>query len=230
METKPKIALCLSGKPTSSFFCFPYIYDTFLNNDYNVDVFIHTWSDCRAIKLYNPKNFEIEKYPSANISQHFINQLEIPKDISIEGRIDNVILEYYGNMKVFALVPDDYDYVIRCRFDIIIQDSFDITPIIESLNNDEYDIFFPDEVFNFGGYQNRVFIGKYEYMKHAMNLLLDVNILMNECKRWHPETFLKMKLDKENTRVFQKDINHRIVRKSSVTTNWPENPFKFKDI
>ena len=36
MENK-KIALCLSGKPTSSMFCFAYIYDAFLNNNYNVD-------------------------------------------------------------------------------------------------------------------------------------------------------------------------------------------------
>lgn len=231
MENKPpKIALCLSGKPTSSMFCFPYIYDAFLNSKYKVDTFIHTWSECRVIDLYRPLKYEIEKYDSHSVMTHFASQLTLPKDISIEGRIDNVILEYYGNFKVFNLIPEEYDYVIRCRFDLIIQDKFQLEPIIDDLKEDKYDIFSPDEVFNFGGYQNRVFIGKYSAMKHAMNLLENVNILMNRLKRWHPETFLKTHLDDNNIRVHQKDINHRIVRSSNVITNWPENPFKFLDL
>lgn len=230
MENKKKIALCLSGKPTSSMFCFPYIYDAFLNNNFVVDTFIHTWKEHRIIDLYNPKKFEIEKYDSNTILNFYLSQMQIANTVSIEGRVDNVLLEYYGIKKVFDLVPDDYDYVIRCRFDLIIQDKFNFSEIIEQLNNDEYDIFCPDEVFNFGGYQNRVYMGKYSSMKIAMNLLENVNILVNELNRWHPETFLKTELDKHSIRVFQKDINHRIVRKSSVITNWPENPFKFLDL
>ena len=128
------------------------------------------------------------------------------------------------------MVPDDYDYIIRSRFDLIIQDKFNISEIIQDLNDNKYDIFSPDEVFNFGGYQNRIFMGKYSAMKIAMGLLENVNILVNELNRWHPETFLKTELDKNSIRVFQKDINHRIVRSSSIVTNWPENPFKFLDL
>ena len=50
-----KIALCLSGKPRSSMFCYPYIYDAFMNNEHQVDVFIHSWNECRALDLYRPK-------------------------------------------------------------------------------------------------------------------------------------------------------------------------------
>jgi len=31
-----------------------------MNNEYDVDVFIHTWDECRAIDLYNPKKVEID--------------------------------------------------------------------------------------------------------------------------------------------------------------------------
>ena len=44
MTGKPKIALCLSGEPRSSMFCFPYIYESFLDLgfEYEVDVYIHS--------------------------------------------------------------------------------------------------------------------------------------------------------------------------------------------
>ena len=164
------------------------------------------------------------------IIRGLLNQINIFTDTKIEGNIRNILAEYYGLYKVFELVDDSYDYVIRCRFDIIIQDKFDMMPIIEKLEKDEFDIFFPDEVFNFGGYQNRIFIGKYWAMQHAMTILKDVNVLMNDIKRLHPESWLKLLLDKHNVRTYQEDINHRIVRRSSVVTNWPENPFKFKDL
>jgi hypothetical protein len=225
-----KIALCLSGKATSSMFCFPYIYDAFLNNDLNVDVFVHTWNECRILDLYNPKKVEIEQYDSKDILNHFLSNLILPANIQIQGNVHNVLLEYYGNKKVFDLVDDTYDYVIRCRFDVIIQDKFNLSEIIDDLNSDKYDMFSPDEVFNFGGYQNRIFLGKYWVMKEAMGLIEDVNILANNLNRWHPESFLKTHLDSKNVRVFQKDINHRIVRSSSIVTNWPENPFKFLDL
>lgn len=232
MENKPniKIALCLSGKPISSMFCFPYIYDAFINNNYNVDVFIHTWENSRVIDLYNPKKLEIEKNDSNFILKHLAEQLVLPANMKIEGRIDNVLLEYYGNSKVFSLVDETYDIVIRSRFDVIIQEKFYLEEIINDLIFDKYDIFSPDEVFNFGGYQNRILIGKREAMNSAMNLIENINILVNNLNRWHPETFLKTQLDMDGIRVFQKDINHRIVRKSSVVTNWPENPFKFLDL
>ena len=40
---KTKIALCLSGEPRSSMFCFPYIYESFidLGDKYEIDIYIH---------------------------------------------------------------------------------------------------------------------------------------------------------------------------------------------
>ena len=229
MEDK-KIALCISGKPTSSMFCFPYIYDAFLNNKFNVDVFIHTWDNCRVIDLYNPKRYEIEDLSQNDLLKFFFNQLSLPSNISIEGNISNNILQFYSNKKAFDLIPSNYDYVIRCRFDVIIQDKFNLEEILLDLENDKYDIFFPDEVFNFGGYQDRIYIGKYETMKNAINLIENINVIAQELNRWHPESFLKYQIDRHNIKVFQKDINHRLVRQSNVVTNWPENPYTFLDL
>jgi hypothetical protein len=57
MENQAKIALRLSGLIRNSFFCFPYIYNSFLNSEYKVDVFIHTWNESPTISLYNPLKF-----------------------------------------------------------------------------------------------------------------------------------------------------------------------------
>lgn len=230
MGKKIKIALCLSGKPTSSMFCFPYIYDAFINNDYEVDVFIHTWKEARVIDLYRPKKVKIEQYNPEDIANFYFGCLTLPPDLNIQGNIKNILLEFYTVKESIDLVREHYDYIIKCRFDILIEHKFNLKEIIDDLEADKYDIFSPDEIFNFGGYQNRVYMGKYDAMKTAGNLLLDVNVLANGLKRWHPETFLKTYLDKHNIRVFQKDIGHRIVRSSSVVTNWPENPYQFLDL
>jgi len=230
MADKKKIALCISGKPTSSMFCFPYIYDAFLNNNLDVDVFIHTWNECRVIDLYKPKKINIEKSDTNFILSNLLPQIRIPENTVIQGSIQNVLLEYYGMHRVFSLVDTEYDYIIRCRFDILVQDKFDFNSIIDELNENKYDIFCPDEIFNFGGYQNRVFLGKYSAMKHAMNIIENVNELTDRTQKWHPEIFLKEQLDINDVVVHQKDINHRIVRSTSVVTNWPENPFKFLDL
>jgi hypothetical protein len=232
MENKPniKIALCLSGKPISSMFCFPYIYDAFINNNYNVDVFIHTWNKCRIIDLYKPIKYQIEEFNQNDLLNFLVNQLTLPKNLLIQGDIQNNLLQFYTNKRAFDLIPDDYDYVIRCRFDVLIQGKFDLSEIISDLENDKYDIFCPDEVFNFGGFQDRIYIGKYKSMKNAINILENVNFIVEKVNKWHPETFLKAQIDSHNIKVFQKDINHRIVRQSKVITNWPENPFNFLDL
>jgi hypothetical protein len=232
MKKKPKIAFCISGLTKSSMLCYPYIYDALLNYpELDIDVFSFTWEENpRVLDLYRPKEKVVETINWKTIVSHLKRNLEIKQGTIFQGNPDNILAEYYGLYKVFQLVDDSYDYVIRCRFDVIIQDKFDMRPIIEKLENDEFDIFFPDEVFNFGGYQNRIFIGKYWAMKHAMNIISKVNLACNVLGRFHPESFLKWVLDEENVRTYQTDINHRIIRKSFVEANWPENPFKFKDL
>jgi hypothetical protein len=225
-----KIALCLYGKPTCSMFCFPYIYDAFMNNNYHVDVFIHTWNEARVIDLYKPKQVKIEQYNIDDIKKFYFDSLTLPSDLKIAGNITNNILEYHSIKECIDQVTDEYDYIIKCRFDILIEHKFNLKEIIDDLEADKYDLFSPDEVYNFGGYQNGIYMGKYDALKVAANLLLELNIMANNLKYWHPETFFKYHLDKNNIRVYQKDIGYRIVRKSTIITNWPENPYNFLDL
>ena len=72
MDNKIKVALCLSGEPRSSMFCFPYIYEAFLkpNPLFKTDTYIHSWKNFRALDLYNPKNYKIQ-----NTNDDFIGDI-----------------------------------------------------------------------------------------------------------------------------------------------------------
>lgn len=223
-----KIALSLSGQSRCGMFCFPYIYDAFLN-DFKVDTFIHTWKDYRVLNLYNPTACLVEDNPE-EIAQYLLHQLTIAPQTVMDGNPYNNLLGYYSIKRSFDLIPDDYDYIIRCRFDVIIQQKFNLKKILTDLQNNLYDVFIPDSVFNFGGYQDRIAIGTYKAMKVYSDTVTNMNNMAIELGRWHPETFLGVQLDTNSIRVYQQDIDHRLVRDVSIATNWPENPYPFLNL
>ena len=210
--------------------CFPYIYDAFLNSSHKVDTFIHTWDNSRVIDLYNPIKIEIETNTQKELIDFFLNQIYIPRDIKLEGRVENNLLQFYSLKKSFDLIPDDYDIVIRCRFDVIMQNKFNLTKIIAEIVDNKYDIFCPDEVFNFGGYQDRIYIGNYKSMQIATSIIENINYLIQKLNRWHPESFLSQLITDNNIRIHQENIDHRLVREVSIITNWPENPYNFLNL
>jgi len=227
MADNLKIALCISGKARSSMFCFPYIYDAFINNAYNVDVFIHTWDECRAVDLYRPKKIEIES--EQDVLSAIIPQLSL-HNIRIEGNVYHNVLMYYSIKKCFDLIDKDYDIVIRSRFDLLLQPKFDLTKIVRGLLNNEYDMYIPNVEFNMGGYNDQVAIGTYQSMKIYSDTILNLNQFANDLGRWHPETFLGKQLDDNNIKVYQNHVDYRLVRNVSVTTHWHENPYNFLNL
>lgn len=222
-----KIALCISGQPRSSMFCYPYIYDAFINNDYDVDVFIHTWNYCRAIDLYKPKKLEIES--EQDILKEILTQINL-NNIQIEGNVSNNILMYYSIKKCFDLIDSSYDIVIRSRFDLLLQPKFDIHTIIDELFSKKYEIYIPNEIFNMGGYNDQLAIGTYDSMEVYSNTIFNLNDFSQISGKWHPEMFLGMQLNQNNIKVYQSDIDYRLVRYSNVITHWPENTYKFLDL
>jgi hypothetical protein len=226
MENK-KIALCISGKPRSSMFCFPYIYDAFMNSGYDVDVFIHTWNHCRAIDLYKPKKIEIES--DKDVLDAIMPQLNL-QGVLIEGNVYHNVLMYYSIKKCFDLIDEDYDIVIRSRFDLLLQPKFNLSEIVDSLLKKDYDIYIPNEEFNMGGYNDQMAIGRYNSMKIYSDTFFNLNEFAYELGRWHPETFLGKQLDDNNINVYQNHFDYRLVKSSSVITHWPENPYKFLDL
>ena len=228
METKnPKIALCLSGLIRNSFFCFPYIYQNFLNQGLDVDVFIHTWNESPTIELYNPKKYQIEN--QQQVIDNIKSQIDFTS-IKVEGNISNNISMYYSIKRCFDLVPSDYDIVIRCRFDLLLENNLDFKTIVNGILSKDCDIFIPGRSFNVGGYNDQLAIGSYSAMKIYSDCIINLNLLARELKRWHPESFLGVWLDKNNLKIQQDDYDYRIVRGVHPVFSWPEKKYNFKNI
>jgi hypothetical protein len=222
-----KVALCISGKPRSSMFCYPYIYDAFINNEHQVDTFIHSWDMCRVIDLYNPKKLEINSDKAA--LDMLIPMLNL-NGIEIAGNVYHNTLMYYSIKKCFDLIDEDYDIVIRARFDLLLQPKFSIENILNDLQNKKYDIYIPNEEFNMGGYNDQLAIGTYDAMKIYSDTFFNLNKFSHELKRWHPEKFLGKQLKDNNIKVHQTNWDYRLVRNVNVETHWPENPYKFLNL
>ena len=222
-----KIALCISGEARSSMFCYPYLYDAFMNNEHQVDVFVHTWKGCRALDLYKPKKLEINSFPET--LNRILPTLNL-NGVKIQGNVNTNVLMFCSIKKSFVFIVDEYDVVIRTRFDLLLQPKFDIESILTDLQNKKYDIYIPNVEFNLGGYNDQVAIGTYDAMKVYSDTFFNLNKFAQELKRWHPETFLGKQLDDNNIKVHQTDWDYRIVRKVDVETHWLENPYTFLNL
>jgi hypothetical protein len=222
-----KIALCISGKPRSSMFCYPYIYDVFMNNKHQVDVFIHSWNECRVLDLYRPKQLEINSDSEA--LDMLLPMLNL-NGVKIEGNVQNNVLMYYSIKRCFDLIDAEYDVIIRARFDLLLQPKFDIESILTDLKNKKYDIYIPNEEFNMGGYNDQLAIGTSAAMEIYSNTFFNLNQFAHELKRWHPETFLGKRLNDNNIKVKQTHWDYRLVRNVNVETHWPENPYNFLNL
>ena len=174
MTGKIKIALCLSGEPRSSMFCFPYIYETFLKPHplYDVDVYIHTWKGFRALSLYNPKNCYVdflneEKFYVSYYNSFISTSKEFNQTLKKEGKVSNnssflknSTLMYYSIQKSFQLIKDKYDICIRSRLDLFFPSPFNINPIILDIVSKKYDIFLPKDT-ETSQYNDQLAIGNY---------------------------------------------------------------------
>lgn len=227
-DKKPKIALCLSGLIRNSYFCFPYIYDSFLNQGLDVDVFIHTWNESPIINLYNPKNLMIEN--QKDILDFILPQINLNSDVRIEGRIANNVSMYYSIKRCNDLVDDEYDIIVRCRFDLLLQEDIQFKNIVQDILDKKYDIYIPNTEFNMGGYNDQLAIGSYSSMKLYSDCYFSLVEISNKIKRWHPETFLKEYLDSFDLKIYQDEYDYRIVRDVKPVLHWPENPYNYKNI
>jgi hypothetical protein len=228
VNDNPKIALCLSGLIRSSFFCFPYIYNSFLNNQYDLDVFIHTWNNSPIIDLYKPKKIEIEN--QKQVLDYLIPQIKLNSNVKIEGNIINNISMYHSIKRCSDLVDNSYDIIIRCRFDLLLQEKINLKVILNDILSKNYDIYIPNIEFNMGGYNDQLAVGSYNSMKIYSDCIFSISKIANQTGRWHPETFLKKYLDEFNMTIYQDDYDYRLVRRVNPVLNWPENPYNYLNV
>ena len=228
-----KIALCLSGEPRSSMFCFPYIYESFINlgNEYKVDVYIHSWNNFRALPLYNPLKVKIEH----NKSQQIKAQIPHPYNTSY---YQNHILMHYSIGECFNLIDESYDVYIRCRLDLIFDSKLILYPIFLDILNNQYDIFslhsdYPTKPTN--GIDDQILISNFKgaqiLSQYSYQILSSTSIyfdnLTQEIGGFVAEGYLKNYLDKQDIKVVNNPLsNYRLVRNSQIQT---DKPFNFLD-
>jgi hypothetical protein len=143
----------------------------------------------------------------------------------------NTLKMFYSIKKCFDLIEDEYDFVIRCRFDLIIQEKFILKNIIDKLINDNYDIYIPTHIFNYGsmGLNDQIAIGKFEKMKIYSNMYSNLNNVLNKSTLFRPENLLETYImDNKINVMTEPRIDFKIVR--SINPEFNRESFKdFQD-
>lgn len=230
---KIKVALCLSGEPRSSMFCFPYIYESFINlgPKYEVDTYIHSWKNFRALPLYNPKQCKIDFHLSEKLKIHTI--VNFPDNYGNLINIQNQVLMWHSIKAAFDLAGEDYDIYIRCRLDLIIDSKFLLNQCIFDLVNGKYNLFIPHNELDlhpntYGkGYTDQIFIcnseSKTQLSKYYTDLMTNPSQFYQKYSspdHFYPEEALKKYLDYHKVNViFSPLSNYRLVRNSDVNVN-----------
>lgn len=234
---KIKIALCISGEPRNSMFCFPYIYEAFLKSNpiYETDVFIHSFKGFRALELYDPKEYYIDGIDETVIFNKFFYDLNIlnPKlktklDNSVDllnqavNPIRNSFLMFFGIKQVLNLPkPKEYDIFVRCRPDIIFQDKFYIEDIIKDILDDKYDFFAPGDPWStkspLPGINDQFSISNLKGAFQLKKILDNLPHLINESESFAGEDILKYSLLKNDIRIHERYIPMHLVRKLTPT-------------
>jgi hypothetical protein len=126
-----KIAICISGQPRN----FKQSYEslkTYFLDKYDCDIYFHTWKT----DSFESTNFGFgnSKYSLTSDDYNELIQLYKPKNYISENPIvfdssgykcpiwrqplNNTLSMFYSIYRSFQLIEENYDYVIRTRFDI----------------------------------------------------------------------------------------------------------------
>lgn len=239
--TKPiKIALCLSGEPRYSMFCFPYIYESLINlgNNYKVDVFCYFRKPFRAFYSYKPRSYFYEPFFEKEVWK-FIDSLKLPEVLQKNKNfydsytqqtnlIINPILMFDGMYKSFNIANnyDSYDIYIRSRYDLYTKNYFDIHPIIENIMLKKYDLFIPEkhsikseqDIENIE-YNDQFAIGNFKGMEKYVNVLSDLTNLLKSTKEWRGERWLFDYLNNTDIKIYQEYIHSNLIREVVIGTD-----------
>ena len=238
MTGKIKVALCLSGEPRSSMFCFSYIYESLLQENpyFEVDTYIHSWKPFRALPLYSPKSTKLEPYIPQIIEENIRKNL--PIQYYTNNKIHNYFKMYYAIKTNFNQVPQPYDIYIRCRLDLIFESKLVLYPIFLDILNKKYNLIslhsnYPTKIEN--GIDDQFLICDFKSSQILSNyydfITSPNNFVKNLCpnlEEFHPEQLLKKYLDSKDINILNIPLsNYNLVRYSGVTTADPY--FNFLD-
>lgn len=126
---------------------------------------------------------------------------------------------FYGIDRIISQTKSgNYDYIIRCRPDILLYQKINLLEIINDLDTSDIDIIIPNPIMNYSpdGYQDQFAIGKKDAMLHYGSTFHNLTKIIKESRRWYPEEFLKKHLDNNNIKVSQNEIYFQLCRSSSI--------------
>mgnify|MGYP003630636531 CR=1 FL=1 len=246
---KIKIALCLSGEPRNSMFCFPYIYESFINLglEYEIDVYIHTRKTFRAYPLYNCERYMLDHTTPSELLQKTIN-FSLPSELEVLGDfylgftnnnnfVTSQLLMLDGIQKSFQLSLLDhhqYDIYIRCRPDIFTDSSLKIHHIIEDILREKYDMFIPLKDFDpntpeynksQNEYNDQLAIGNFKSTEVYSNTIDNLEYLLNQTKEWKCEYWLKKQLDSYDIKIKNESLPFSLARNVKLQSNRGQNLF-----
>ena len=219
---KIKIALCLSGEPRSSMFCFPYYYETLLQDNllFETDVYIHSWKNFRALPLYNPINHKIDIIDQNQYLNNLFNTsglnnlLSVKKELEFFGNLTkkriklyNTLLMYSSIKKCFELINQPYDIIIRGRFDLFFPDKLDLTAsLLDLILYKNSDIIVPFKAHNLDSphITDQFAIGTPKAMKIYSTLIDNISSIVEKTESVIPEIILSQHLRDSNLRI--KDV------------------------
>lgn len=186
-----RVAVVYSGLPNIT----KEIYDNhrfFLIDHYDCDIFYSTWN-CdgidRTTNIVNAKGLEVEDWKTA---QNIFNELLIyAKNKRKEVRPINVFSMYYKISRGMQLITQNYDIVIRHRFDT--------TYTSKVVLNTEKNIKIPQGQ-DHGGLNDRWAYGPIDLMKIYGDLFKYIPTYINRTI-FHPETLLKYHCNKHSLNI-----------------------------
>jgi hypothetical protein len=229
MDKKIKVALCLSGEPRNSMFCYPYIYESLidLGPNYQVDIYVHTWKYFRALPLYKPSNYVIDWINEDKFYQEFLNTLtsnttqyppemvrlldDIAQNSKNTGILKNTLLMYLSLQKCFNLIKKPYDVYLRGRFDFYFSHKLYIQPHIKSIINQQADIIVPllysynNDLYNPQStetlFNDQLAICNLKGAEYYFNIYNNIFDIILKSKKINPHYYLKEYLNKSNLNV-----------------------------
>jgi hypothetical protein len=133
-----KVAICISGHLRTFNKCIDNIRENIFNplrNNFETDIFLSTWNDVEEIE-YLDKDIKVYFEDFFTFNSGSKNYLKYPNLCCITT-CDNAKSMWYKCKKVFEMIDDTYDIVIRIRPDIIYENEINIDYIKECLLNNK---------------------------------------------------------------------------------------------
>ena len=220
---KINVALLITGQMRNAKESYPSIKEKILDI-YNPDVFIETWSNSSKMeshfngviendstldeieKMYSPKIISSEKY-DREIEEYFLSRCE-NKNCYSETKPDNVYAMHYKIKKGFDPIEGyrpfkkSYDLVIKIRFDIKLESFIDLHEV------NPKKIYIPEGCDHRGGINDLLAVGGYDVMKTYCNLYSHLDEYSEEGNMFHPETLLRVHLEKNQIEVERPKIGY----------------------